>query len=705
MNKSWEAMKSSLWILALGALVFGSSALAQPGGGNGKSVIELAASSPHASFEDIKDGTNNTALAGMVSEARSVPWTKPDDLVFDDSFQTKDNTFVEGAVMFANGSVRYLHLQEGLDRKMYRALFTISGGEPDPLTKLYPPNHTFIQPTYATVQEQVRHSEAGSQNKNSLREINLAFQNYQQAAKHLPSAVIYGPDGKPWHSWRVAILPYLGQAALYKEYDGTVPWDHPKNAAVLNKMPAVYRDPLSDKPDSNKTRYLLVTGAGTAFPTKPTGNDSAVKPAVVTQSPVPNKDWKGWPKDAPPPAIAPFDAAQAKQHQEAWAKHLGVPVEYTNSIGMKFRLIPPGEFIMGNTADEIAAGLKVIDSYWGQFLPSSGPTHKVVLTQPFYLGVYETTQEPYAQVMGHNPAHFAPTGPGRDVVAGKETGKFPVERVSWNDAVDFCARLSAREKLQPNYSRIGEVVTLRAGNGYRLPTEAEWEFACRAGTTSTFWNGNSVAEYPLIGRHYPDKARGRTHAVGELKSNPFGLFDVYGNLWEYAQDNWSASTYSQLAKDVAIDPICLPSGNSLRAMRGGSWMDVPPTSTSGTRLGHGPTNRDYINVGFRVALSVEAVKAALANPVKAEAEPANNNAKEPLTLKGHTRVVTNVAFSPDGGRLASSSIDQSVKLWDVTSGQELLTLSGWGTRNINGKWLTGEDFAIRVWSLTPSTNP
>ena len=84
----------------------------------------------------------------------------------------------------------------------------------------------------------------------------------------------------------MAILPYLGQFALYQQYDGTVPWDHPKNAAVLNKMPEVFRDPLSDKPDSNKTRYLLVTGAGTAFPTKPTGNVVAQAPPAT---PAPSK--------------------------------------------------------------------------------------------------------------------------------------------------------------------------------------------------------------------------------------------------------------------------------------------------------------------------------------------------------------------------------------------------------------------------------
>jgi len=151
----------------------------------------------------------------------------------------------------------------------------------------------------------------------------------------------------------------------------------------------------------------------------------------------------------PPLAVAPFDSDQAKALQKAWADHLGVPVQITDSVGMKFNLIPPGEFLMGSPESEA-------DRY------DNETQHLVRITKPFYLSVHEVTQQQYEKVMGKNPSK------------SKGANK-PVETVNWNDAVYFCHKLTKQE-----------------GDQYRLPTEAEWEYACRAGTTTTYSFGDDV---------------------------------------------------------------------------------------------------------------------------------------------------------------------------------------------------------------------
>ncbi|MEZ5948428.1 MAG: SUMF1/EgtB/PvdO family nonheme iron enzyme [Planctomycetaceae bacterium] len=320
--------------------------------------------------------------------------------------------------------------------------------------------------------------------------------------------------------------------------------------------------------------------------------------------------WHGWPVDAPAPAIAPFDANQAKAHQEAWAKYLGVPVEYENSLGMKFRLIPPGEFLMGSTPEEIEAALKVAgeDEGWRERINSEAPQHKVVLTQPVYVGVTEVTQTQYEQVMGSNPSHFSATGEGKDAVANLETGNHPVEMVGWNDAAEFCAKLSQQEQLKPFYFRSGETVTPLEGTGYRLPTEAEWESACRAGTTTRFWSGDKDQDLVSAG-WFGSNSGGRTHAAGELKANPFGLSDVHGNVWEWVQDSWDANWYRQFPGKPAVNPNSLFSAGSQRVIRGGNWTCSPSHCRSSLRHASHPPARHYL--GFRVVLPLDAVIAAL----------------------------------------------------------------------------------------------
>ncbi|QDU38984.1 Serine/threonine-protein kinase PrkC [Maioricimonas rarisocia] len=320
------------------------------------------------------------------------------------------------------------------------------------------------------------------------------------------------------------------------------------------------------------------------------------------------RSWHGWPADAPAPAIAPFDAGQAKAHQDAWAEYLGVPVEYENSLGMTLRLIPPGEFLMGSTQEEIEALLMVPDEDegWHELVRSEAPQHKVILTQPVYVGVTEVTQAQYEQVMGTNPSHFSPAGEGREKVAGLETGNHPVEMVSWNDAAEFCAKLSEQEQLKPFYFRSGDTLTLLEGSGYRLPTEAEWEYACRAGTMTRFWSGDEDHDV-VSASWYGSNSGSRTHAAGELKANPFGLSDVHGNVWECVQDSWDPAFYGKFEEDAAIDPFSPFFGGSRRVLRGGGWGHLPSSCRSSSRRAS-PSSYRANGIGFRVALPVDAVR-------------------------------------------------------------------------------------------------
>ena len=241
---------------------------------------------------------------------------------------------------------------------------------------------------------------------------------------------------------------------------------------------------------------------------------------------------------SPPRAIAPFDEKTAKQHQAAWAAHLSVPVVQTNTIGMKLVLIPPGEFNMGSTPEEvaelIAEGRRQKTHDWHlSRVASEAPRHRVQITKPFYLGLCEVTQKEYEQVIGKNPSEFA------------SDSNRPVERVSWNEANEFCRKLSEfpAEKA--------------AGAVYRLPTEAEWEYACRAGTTTRFVFGDDPAG---MDQHawWRSSSQGSTQPVGRLQPNAWALFDMQGNVWEWCADWWAADYY---ANSPAADPPGPASGS------------------------------------------------------------------------------------------------------------------------------------------------
>ena len=322
-------------------------------------------------------------------------------------------------------------------------------------------------------------------------------------------------------------------------------------------------------------------------------------PPDKQQPPAVKKRWQGWPRDAPQPAVSPFDAETAKEYQAEWAKYLKIPVEYTNSIGMKFRLIPPGEFLMGSTAAEIKEA--------HQEPGSELPQHKVSLTRPSYLSSHEVTQKEYETVMGTNPSYFAAAGEGKEAVAGTDTSRHPVEMVSWNDSAEFCEKLSAREGQAPFYLRSGEAVKFQKGSGYRLPTEAEWEFACRSGTTTRFWTGDRDEDLLSVGWIPGRNVRGGTNPVGKNRANPFGFLDVYGNVWEWVQDAWEAAPLRQATAGPgpAIDPDGLSGSSAERVARGGDW-NTPASRCLGRP--HGAPHKGAYCIGFRVALPARAVQ-------------------------------------------------------------------------------------------------
>jgi len=175
-----------------------------------------------------------------------------------------------------------------------------------------------------------------------------------------------------------------------------------------------------------------------------------------------------------------------------------------------------------------------------------------------------------------------------------------VETVSWNDAAEFCAKLSQKEDLKPFYFRQAETVIPLEGTGYRLPTEAEWEFACRAGTTTKYWLGDKDVEL-IMAAWLNSNSGGRTHAAGELKANPLGLYDIHGNVWEWVDDAWEPTYYGQFEEKPAINPNTPNYAGSLRVIRGGDWANAASYCRSSARNANDPPYR-YYHVGFQVSL-------------------------------------------------------------------------------------------------------
>ena len=246
--------------------------------------------------------------------------------------------------------------------------------------------------------------------------------------------------------------------------------------------------------------------------------------------------------------------------------------EIDGPLGMRLALIPPGRFRMGSPSTESERSTEEVP-------------HEVEITRPFYLGRLAVTQAQYERVMGAHPFHCFRTGRGRGAVAGLDTSAFPAEMVSWQDADEFCRRLS---KLD--------------GRPYRLPTEAEWEYACRAGTSTAFYFGDELSvdlanfdgQSPY-GTADNRRGLGRTCRVGSYPPNAFGLYDMHGNVFTWCSDWWD-----NYAGGPAVDPKG-PDGGDSRTIRGGGWACAARYCRAANRGRNDPTYHGYQN-GVRVAL-------------------------------------------------------------------------------------------------------
>ena len=261
----------------------------------------------------------------------------------------------------------------------------------------------------------------------------------------------------------------------------------------------------------------------------------------------------------------------------------------TNSIGMKLTLIPAGKFLMGSPEAEKERDPEELQ-------------HEVVITKPFYMGVYLVTQGQYAKVIGKSPSFF------------KESPDHPVEQVPWSDrnkqpssALTFCKNLSELPEEK------------KAGRSYRLPTEAEWEYACRAGTTTVYNCGDALSSkqanfngnYPYGGAPKGPNLK-KTAQVGSYPPNAWGLYDMHGNVWQWCSDWYDPDYYKKSPKE---DPKGPPQGvlttgfenEYFVVVRGGCWLDEGRGCRAAFRFRFQPAEA-YRLVGFRVVCDVKGGK-------------------------------------------------------------------------------------------------
>jgi formylglycine-generating enzyme required for sulfatase activity/serine/threonine protein kinase/WD40 repeat protein len=408
---------------------------------------------------------------------------------------------------------------------------------------------------------------------------------------------------------------------------------------------------------------------------------------------------------SPLPAAAPFTAAEARQHQTDWAAHRKIPVEFSNRLGMKFRLIPPGSFLMGSSAKDIARLTaegegRGLEDWMIQEIAAEGPQQFAAVSEPFYLGTTEVTVAQFRQFVeatrfqtdGERSgdggwAHFGGEWVRRREHIWKTPGDWaimdnqPVVQVSWNDAQAFCRWLSERDGLQ-----------------YKLPSESQWEFAARAGTTRTYGASDApgaLARFAWTQSKLPPNRPLQPQPVGVKEANAFGLYDVFGNAWEWCAE-WQPGHEGKR-----------------RLLRGGGWATDPLRARPANRGGGEPDKAWDAAVGFRVAIVGDL--AAIGKP-RDRGDP--KDGKQPAVIARSTRVLTGemtrggdqnvfgIAWSPNSEILATGHYGGSVTLWNMASGEQFKVLAGHANTvnaiafDSRGELLAtgGEDSTIRLWN-------
>ncbi|MBY0230782.1 MAG: SUMF1/EgtB/PvdO family nonheme iron enzyme [Gemmataceae bacterium] len=241
--------------------------------------------------------------------------------------------------------------------------------------------------------------------------------------------------------------------------------------------------------------------------------------------------------------------------------------EAVNSLGMRFVLVPAGTFLMGTAGNRGDRDER--------------PRHEVEIERPFWLGVFPVTQDEYRRQTGRDPSYFSSEGSGRADVRGVDTSAFPVESVSWEECVAFCEELSALPAENA------------AGRVYGLPTEAEWEYACRAGLRSGQYAYGD--ELPPELANTSESGLNRPCPVGQYPPNAWGLHDIHGNIWEWCHDWYGERWYPESPRASPTGPV----EGTYRVLRGGSWGYEPRLCRTAYRVRSAPTGSGS-QCGFRL---------------------------------------------------------------------------------------------------------